>query len=110
MPWANSGGEADGIDGNNIVGSYLDTSGHRHGYLFDGTAWTTLDMPGATWTSAEGINGNNIVGTWFDGSHYHGYIYTIPEPGSAALLGLAGATLLVWRRWRRQRPNSLTIL
>lgn len=53
---------ANGIDGNNIVGSYGDGFA-THGFLYDGTNWKQLDDPLATdGTFANGISGNQIVG------------------------------------------------
>jgi len=72
-----------GIDGDNIVGSYVDSSGKTHGFLYNGTSWTTLDYPGSlyypvTWsTEAHGIDGSNIVGTYirYPGDACHGFFY-----------------------------------
>src|SRR5213075_2207170 len=45
-PQAGPGGTTPySIDGGRIVGSYLDASGATHGFLYDGTTWTTLDDP-----------------------------------------------------------------
>jgi len=64
-----------GIDGNNIVGNYVqDDVGH--GFLYDGLTWTTLDAPGAIATYVQSISGNNIVGYYMDGAgHYAGFLY-----------------------------------
>jgi hypothetical protein len=80
---------AQGISGNNIVGQYWDNSG-EHGFLYNGTSWTTLDYPGAINTYALGISGNNIVGWSSDG---HGFLYEIPEPATLLLLGLGAVVL-----------------
>ena len=88
-----------GIDGGNIVGMYEDASGWPDAFLYDGTTWTTLDFPGAMITYARGIDGDKIVGSYADASwDYHGFIYTIPEPGTVLLLGLGGIGLLRRRR------------
>lgn len=47
------------IDGSNIVGGYYDASGD-HNFLYDGTIWMTLDLPGGI-TGITGISGSNIV-------------------------------------------------
>jgi hypothetical protein len=94
-PGAVHGSTISGISGNNLVGWYLDASLQHHGFLYDGTNWTTLDYPGASTTLIYGIDGNNIVGTYTDADSKAGgcFIYTIPEPATLLLLGL-GALLL----------------
>jgi len=65
-----------GIDGSNIVGRSYDDSGVMHGFLYNGTTFTTLDGPGAIATSASGISGVNIVGFYTDKSGYdYGFQY-----------------------------------
>jgi len=55
-----------GVSGNNLVGYYLDGSDlQSHGFLYDGTNYTTLDFPGASQTWASGVNGRNIVGFFY---------------------------------------------
>ena len=56
-PLATGPTSATGIDGNNIIGVYTDSSGD-HGYLYDGASYTTLDYPLATFTAARGIDGD----------------------------------------------------
>ncbi len=56
-----------GIQGNNIVGCYFDPSNGwaSHGFLYDRTTWSTLDVPelaGLVGTILEGVDGQNIVG------------------------------------------------
>jgi hypothetical protein len=103
MPGAD-GTAAYGIDGNNIVGSYWDGSSH-HGFLYNGSEWTTLDMPGAFSTYAYGINNSHIVG-YYDGDYgnAHGFIYTIPEPASLFLFG--GGFLGLLARNGKSRKNG----
>lgn len=63
------------IDAENIVGEYWDLSG-VHGFLYDGSTWTSLDYPGTTiGTHAYGISGSNIVGYYYDASGTHGFLY-----------------------------------
>src|SRR2546430_14067103 len=62
-----------------IVGEYIDSSNHLHGFLLSGGTYTILDdplaAPGAG-TSAYGINASGqIVGKYTDASnHVHGYL------------------------------------
>jgi hypothetical protein len=99
-----------GIDGNNIVGRYYDGGGY-HGFLYDGSTWTTLDGPGA-WTFPAGIDGDNIVGSLYLGpSVSYGFIANsvtipgpapVPEPVSlvSGAIGLACVGAYVRRRRR----------
>src|SRR5271165_6129026 len=55
-----------GISGNNVVGAYTDSSRNTHGFVYNGSTYTTLDDPLATnGTEATGISGSNIVGPYF---------------------------------------------
>jgi hypothetical protein len=73
-----------------IVGSYIDANG-THGFLYDGTTYSSLDMPGATSTTPLNINDYGIVvGAYTDASgnargfSYDGSDYTsidVPFPG-----------------------------
>lgn len=91
------------IDINNtgkIVGLYKDASGGPppwsglptsgwHGFLHDGTTYTSIDYPGALWTIANGINNAGIiVGVYMDSNgNGHGFLYdgtsysTFDRPG-----------------------------
>jgi probable HAF family extracellular repeat protein len=57
---------ANGINNSNvIVGSYVGTNNHNHGFLFKGGTYIHINVPNATDTSANGINDNgDIVGTY----------------------------------------------
>ena len=87
-----------------MVGFYRDSSGKYHGFLYNGTSYTTLDDSLALYdTWACGISGNNIVGIYDDSSGYHGFEVTIPEPSTFALLTVGAAALIGyrWRRWAK---------
>jgi hypothetical protein len=74
---------ASAIDGNNVVGSYFDKSGNEHGFLYNGSTYISLDMPGSVpgTTDALRISGNNVVGEYgqLTGAtlHYQTYLYNI---------------------------------
>lgn len=78
-----------GIESKNIVGRYNDNSGW-HGFLYNGTTWSTLDMPGENiyYTDATGINGDNIVGYYENTYGVHSFSCdgstwkTLDMPGS----------------------------
>ena len=49
-------------DRGQIVGVYtVGTIQQQHGFLWDGSGFTTIDVPGAIWTQAEGINNRGQV-------------------------------------------------
>jgi probable HAF family extracellular repeat protein len=83
--------EASGInDSGQIVGVYRDAVG-SHGFLFENGSYTTLDVPGSTYTEAHGINASGqIVGNYSDGHTTHGFLLdngtytTLDVPGSTA--------------------------
>ena len=57
-----------------IVG-YADISGVTRGFLYDGSTFTDIFVPGSTRTEANGIQGSNIVGqTRIDGIT-RGFLY-----------------------------------
>ena len=87
-----------GAWGNTIVGHIQDASGH-HGFIYDGTTWTTIDKPGATSTIIYGTNGSKLVGEYYEsGSGNHGFSYdgttwtTIDKPwvGQTLVNGIYG--------------------
>ena len=94
------GSIAENIDGNNIVGDYNNATG-VHGFLYNGTTFTTLDDPlaGPVGTRAFGISGDNIVGVYTDASgSEHGFLATVPEPGTFVLATLGFLGVIAWRR------------
>jgi len=59
----------DAIKGIHVVGYFFSTltaNSARHGFLYDGTNWTTLDCPFGSDTIPSGISGSEIVGTYKD--------------------------------------------
>jgi uncharacterized membrane protein len=96
-------------DSGAIVGSYTDSSGISHGFLLKGTTYTTLNVPGATYTVGTGINNKgSIVLYWEDSkgllesSIYNGKTYkTINVPGAiggsaAQAINSAGDVVYQW--------------
>ena len=101
VPGATNTTYAYGICGNNIVGTYWDSTGNPHGFLYTGSTYTTIDDPlsvgqsngnvafsSARNTKALGISGANIVGFYNNnrtladyGFLYNGSTYTtLSEP------------------------------
>lgn len=95
-----------GVSGGNIVGSYQDANGIYHGFLYNGTDWTALNvaLPGATSTQAYGISGNQVVGEYIDTSLVnHGFIATLPVPGPSSIVLLVSGALTAVALMRRRR-------
>ncbi len=96
----------DAISGSTVLGHYLDAGQEPHDFIYDGHTWTTLNYPGminypagSVELGAKGISGTSIVGTFGDASGgTHGFLLTIPETASLALLTAGG--LLIARRRR----------
>jgi probable HAF family extracellular repeat protein len=65
-------------DSGQVVGLYVDAARAVHGFVQSGTAYTTLDVPNSTGTSASGINqAGEIVGYYTDaGGIQHAFLAT----------------------------------
>src|SRR5438034_4679926 len=68
----------------------------RHGFLYSGGTFTTIDVPGADYTQAFGINhAGQIVGNFGNDTGTHGFLYsdgiftTIDVPGAGTANGAA---------------------
>lgn len=77
-----------GVSGNNIVG-YSFSNGEPYGFLYNGSGYTTLDVPGSLYTEAYGISGNNIVGYYEGGSG--GFNGFLDDGNTYATLDVPGA-------------------
>lgn len=82
-----------GVDGPNVVGNYVSLlDGAGHAFLFDGTGFEPIDVPGARDTTVNGIDGLRVVGVYTDDAgNTQGFVATIPEPTGivAAMLCLS---------------------
>jgi hypothetical protein len=71
-----------------VVGSYVGADSKGHGYLYDGTSYKTLDVPGAIGTYAAAVSGKNVVGQFGEDGTSYGFFYngtsykTLVVPGS----------------------------
>jgi PEP-CTERM motif len=90
-------GVALGISGNDIVGY----DNINESFLYNGSSYTTLSVPGASVTEAVGISGNNIVGNYYNGSWqsflYNGNGYTtLSVPGASQTFaeGISGNNIV----------------
>lgn len=80
-----------------LVGQYLGTDGHFHGFRLSNGSFSSIHPPGATDTFVTGINDSGtIVGSYNAGGDSHGFIYkggtyqTITFPGES---GFGGTSL-----------------
>jgi uncharacterized membrane protein len=73
-----------------VVGLYADASG-QHAFSLNAGAYSTIDFPGASYTSANAINSaGEIVGAYGDAAgHDQGFLLT---GGSFSTIGFPGAT------------------
>jgi hypothetical protein len=79
VPGATYGASVGGLnDWDQISGYYVDGTGTPHGFIKNGTNYTTLDAPGAAYTIGNGINNLSTVAGLYvnpDVSH-HGFIWS----------------------------------
>jgi hypothetical protein len=92
--FASYGTRALGVSGSEVVGVYYDSSGITHGFLYNGSSYTTLDDPIANKTTpyqgtvASGVSGNTVVGQGNVPTGFAGYVYngtsftTLDYPGA----------------------------
>ena len=94
-----------GVSGGNVVGYYVDAGNVSHGFLYNGTTFTTLDDPNAGQGAGQGTNvtavsGNNVVGYYQDASGVeHGFLY---QP-----LGTLGTT--TWEQNETGYSSAVTV-
>jgi len=69
-----------GIDGNRIVGTYCNSSGKQHGFLYDAStnSWTAVNHPEGTETCVYDIDGNIITGYYYH-PNSDGFKYSTSE-------------------------------
>jgi len=83
---------ANGISGSNVVGNWYPSSYKYQGFLYNGSTYTTLSVPGATGTYAEGISGNEIAGYYNNNTTgYNGFLYNI-STGTYTTFNVPGST------------------
>ncbi len=68
--------------------------------------FTPLDVPGERFIQASGINdAGQMVGIFEDATGGHGFLATVPEPGTLGLVTLGLVTLAVRTRAGRRRRD-----
>ncbi len=107
-PPATQLGDANAVSGSTVGGDYIDSNNNTHGFVYNGTTYTTIDPPGATTYQGQGtvvsaISGNSAVGSFYDSNHvqhaflYNGSTYTKidgPEAISTGALGISGSDVV----------------
>lgn len=65
-----------GIDGNVIVGTYLDSNYHLYAFRYNGSTWTTstFGVPWANYIYPVGVSGDNIVGIYDNDIYENGIL------------------------------------
>ena len=81
VPGAVNGSLAGGINNRDqVTGYYVDSSGLPQGFIKDGPKFTTINVPGATYTLAQGINNQgDVAGAYLDADGNHGFIWSKGE-------------------------------
>jgi len=74
-----NGASVGGInDWDQISGYYVDDTGNPHGFVKDGSKYTSFDVPGAAYTIGSAINNEGVVdGLYVNPDHsHHGFIWS----------------------------------
>ena len=74
-PLGINGTYAQGISGKQIVGQYFDGSYTAHGFIYDGTNFTTIDPPNSQLTSVRGTDGHRVTGYFVNTTGTHGFVW-----------------------------------
>jgi hypothetical protein len=102
-----------GLNNNGMVsGSYVDSAGVTHGLVYNIllNTFQTVDDPHSSATPAFGVTGTTVnglndkgqlVGFFSDGTNVNGFLATpVPEPGTLAMMALAGILASLRRKLR----------
>ena len=101
-----------------MVGYYDLSNGNLYGFLYNGTTYTTLDPPRATYTYVTGVSGDNVIGYYGTNSGnvygflYNGTSYTTIAPTRSGLnyaLGISGGNVVGTYQYI-PKPSGLTLL
>jgi probable HAF family extracellular repeat protein len=94
VPGGLPGSTAWGInDAGQIVGSFTDSTGGGHGFVYTDGSFAIIDVPGAFFTTLAGINNaGQFVGRFGDSTGNHGFVHT---DGSFTVIDVPGAGFTV---------------
>jgi uncharacterized membrane protein YdcZ (DUF606 family) len=103
------GANAYAVDGKNVAGTYTDSSGGIHGFVYNGSSYTTYNVPGADFFIPFSISGDIVAGYYIDEfQNDHGFVYNmsvVPEP-NALSLAIIAVLLLTGYMYRHRRGRA----
>ena len=94
------------INNSGTVAGYsmtFNAAGNIYSFVYSDGVYTSIDVPGSGDTIADSINDSGaIAGYFWEGQGNHGFVATLPEPSTWAmmLLGFAGLGYAGYRRAR----------
>lgn len=82
-----------------LGGGKVKAQSSQYGFLYNGTTYTTIALPGAINSDVTGISGGNVIGD------YVTYKSAVPEPSGCVLLVIGFLTTTGYAVRRRRRPS-----
>jgi probable HAF family extracellular repeat protein len=88
-------------DAGQVVGYFRATGPQgfiNHGFLWDGTTYSQIDVPGAAETAVRGISpdGSKLVGTWSDGVATYGFLATAQSDRTPPAITIMASPAELW--------------
>jgi hypothetical protein len=101
-----TGTDANGNSTHAIAGDFTDRGGNTHGFVLSGSTFTTIDVPGAAFSSVNGINAiGQLDGTYQDTVRFHAFFSS--NGSSFSRSGRKAASLT--RRAKLSGPTGIPI-
>jgi hypothetical protein len=73
------------VSGNNVIGSYWNGSEQKE-FVFDGSTFSTISYPGASYTSLHEVGSKWVTGSYNDGSSWGGsFAYLLIDKAAASI-------------------------